>query len=288
MGNRVVFYLVILPISLLPYPLLYLFSDFLFLIIYYVAGYRKDVTLINFQKSFPEKSNEEIQIIRRKFYHHFCDLVVESFKGFTVSEKQLRKRVVLRNPEILTKWHKEGKDIIIMGGHFNNWEIVAQSIGLMSEHLPIGIYKPLNNIYFDTKMKKSREKYRLLMVPMTDTKKTFEADFGELTSIIFGMDQSPGRASKGYWMNFLNQDTAVAFGTEKYSKMYNRPIVHVAVHKVRRGHYEAEFRVITETPNDLPYGAITELCMKSIEKDIVEKPEFWLWTHKRWKAKRPV
>ncbi|RLD20936.1 MAG: hypothetical protein DRI69_05245 [Bacteroidetes bacterium] len=288
MGSRILYYLVILPISILPYRLLYGFSDFLFLIVYSVIGYRREVTLTNLKNSFPEKSNEDLNNIMRKFYHHFCDLVVESLKGFTISEKQLRKRVVLRNPEIMEKWFQEGKDIMIIGGHFNNWEIVAQGIGLKVKHMPIGIYKALHNKFFDGKMKKSREKYRLLMVPIPETKVTFETDFGVRNAMVFGMDQNPGRASKGHWMTFLNQDTVVAFGAERYAKEYNRPVVHTAVHKVKRGHYEVEFRVITESPNDLPHGAITELCTKSIEKDIVEKPEFWLWTHRRWKAKRPA
>jgi len=263
-------------------------SDFLFLVIYRVVGYRRDVTLTNLQNSFPEKKGEELEIVLQRFYHHFCDIIVESFKGFTISEKQLRKRVVLRNPEILNKWYEEGRDIMIIGGHFNNWEIVAQGIGLKIKYLPIGIYKALHNKFFDEKMKKSREKYRLLMVPIPDTRLTFETDFGELNAMIFGMDQSPGRIDKSYWMTFLNQDTAVAFGAEKYAKEYDRPVVHTAVHKVKRGYYEVEFRVITEDPSALQYGAITELCTKSIEKDIIENPEYWLWTHKRWKGKRPI
>ncbi len=286
MGSRLTYYLFILPISVLPYTLLYLLSDAFKLLLYYVIGYRKEIVLGNIRRSFPDKSPAEHNVIMRKFYGHFCDLVVESFKGFTVSEEQLRKRVIVRNPELVNKYYHDGLDVIFVGGHFNNWEIGAQALGMSIKHLPIGIYKPLHNIYFDTKMKTSRERYRLLMVPMSETRKTFESKYNEPNGIIFGIDQSPGKVSKCYWTKFLNQDTPVAYGVEKYAKEYDRPIIHTVIHKVKRGFYEIELRLISEKPNDLPYGAIIEKCTQSIERDIVKLPEYWLWTHRRWKHKR--
>ncbi len=288
MINRIVYYFFILPISFLPYPVLYLLSDFTFFLMYYLVGYRKKVVLTNLRKSFPEKTSREHRLIMTKFYSHFIDLVFEGLKGFTISEQNLRNRFKLMNPELIDGLYEEGKDIIIAGGHYNNWEMLALGIGLKMKHYPIGIYKPLSNKYIGDKMKHSRVRFRLGLSSMRDTKKTFEKNFGEPNGIIFGIDQSPSNIKRCHWVNFLNQDTPVFFGAEKFAKMYNRPVVFVTIHKVKRGYYEGEFKIITENPADLPHGSITEMNTRELEKDIIEKPEFWLWTHNRWKHKRPV
>ncbi len=287
MGSRILYYLVILPISIMPYPLLYLHSDFAFLMIYHVVGYRKKVVLKNIQNSFPEKSPEEHKKIMRKFYRHFCDLILESLKGFTISKKQLDKRFKLRNPEVSDAFFEKGQNLVMVGGHYNNWEILALGIGYQMKHLPIGIYKPLHNKYFDEKMKKTRQRFGLKLCPMKETKAHFMGDHGKPNGIIFAIDQTPSNTKKCHWMEFLNQDTPVFFGAEKYAREFDRPVIFCTIHKVKRGHYEAELEVITDTPNELPHGAITEMNTQRLEKDIIEKPEYWLWSHRRWKHKRP-
>lgn len=286
MGIKILYYLIILPISILPYPLLYFVADISYYLIYRMVGYRKNVVLTNIQKSFPEKSNKEHRQIMDKFYRHFSDLVFESLKGFSVSEKQIRKRFVLRNPELMDELYEEGRDVVLVGGHYNNWEILALGINYELKHQIIGIYKPITNEFLNAKMKTSREKYGLIMVPTYDTRDTFKRSFGKQNAIIFGVDQSPSHPENSHWMTFLNQDTAVVFGAEKYAKEYDRPVVHCSIHKAKRGHYEGELSLITKNPNDLPHGAIIEMSTKRIEQDIINKPEYWLWTHRRWKAKR--
>lgn len=285
--SRVFYYILLKPISLLPHALLYMFSDFLFLIVFHVLGYRKKVVMSNLKNSFPNKSEAELKVIMKGFYHHLNDLVVESLKGFSISEKELRKRVVVRNPELIDKFYDEGRSVLFVGGHYNNWEIIAQGVGLQVKHMPIGIYKPLHDKFLDSKMKKSREKFRLLMCSMRATKDEFKKDFGEPHGFIFGMDQSPSNPNKCYWMTFLNQDTPVFYGPEKYAKEYNQPVIYCANHKVKRGYYELEFVLITDDPASLPYGAITEIGNNKLEEDIIEKPEYWLWSHRRWKHQRP-
>jgi len=242
--------------------------------------------LQNIKNSFPDKSTANHQLIMKKFYQHFCDLVVESLKGFVISEKQLRKRFSIVNSELVNIYFDQGKDVIFVGGHYNNWEILAQGVNLELKHKIVGIYKPLSNKYFDVKMKKSREKHGMLLCPIKETKVFLDRDLGRPKGTIFAIDQSPGNPDKSYWMNFLNQDTPVLFGAEKYAKEYNSPVIFCTINKVRRGYYEGELKLICEAPKTTNYGDVTEQNTKMLEKDIVANPEFWLWTHRRWKHKR--
>ncbi|MBL4592876.1 MAG: lysophospholipid acyltransferase family protein [Flavobacteriales bacterium] len=288
MGSRIIYYSIILPIALLPYPLLYLFSNFFFFLLFGLIGYRKKVVFKNIQNSFPEKTVKEQQLIMRNFYKHFCDLIVESLKGFVISEKQLKERFSIVNAEIANQYFKAGKDVIFVGGHYNNWEILAQGVSLELKHQIIGIYKPLSNKYFDGKMKKSREKKGMLLCPIKETKAFLDKDFGKPKGTIFAIDQSPGNPGKSYWMQFLNQDTPVLFGAEKYAKEYKSPVIFCTINKVKRGYYQGVLSLIEATPEETLYGEITESNTKALEKDIIENPQFWLWTHRRWKHKRKV
>ena len=223
----------------------------------------------------------------RKFYKHLCDLILESLKGFTISEEQVRARMKVRNPEVADQFFDQGKDIIFVGGHYNNWEMLALGIGLITKHIPIGIYKPLNNKFFNQKVLDSRQKYGLLMCPMKQTKAHFDNKLDKPKALIFGADQRPGNANKAYWMEFLNQDTPISFGVEKYGKEYNLPIVFGTIHKIKRGYYEFEYTLLFEEPAKTEYGDISKSHSLKLEKDINENPECWLWSHKRWKHKRP-
>ncbi len=286
MVNRIVYYGLILPISYLPYFFLYRLSDFTFFIMFHVLGYRKKVIYSNIKNSFPNKSVKEQHQIAKEFYKHFCDLIVEGLKGFTISEKQLNNRFKVRDRKEVDRLYDEGKDIVFVGGHYNNWEMLALGVAMQMRHVLIGIYKPLSNKYFDKKMQTSRMRFGMNLCPMSQTKKYFEMDFGKPKGIIFGIDQSPSNPKKAYWMNFLNQETAVFYGAEKYAKEFNMPVVYGVIHKPKRGYYEAEFKVITEHPNETAYGEIIEASNKLLEENINEAPQFWLWSHRRWKHKK--
>ncbi len=279
------YYLLILPLSLLPYPLLYLLSDIIFLIMYRVIGYRKKVVFTNLRNSFPNKSKQELKKIMSDFYRHLCDIIMESVKGFTISEKQLRKRLIIKNPEFSNYFADKGQSIIFVGGHYNNWEICAQAFAMYSNHKCIGIYKPLSNAFINEKIYTSRSKYGMHLISMKQTKKSFE-DGDEPKAIVFGSDQNPANPKRAHWMQFLNQDTSVLFGVERYAKEYNWPVVFVSISKVKRGHYEVEYSLITDKPTEQPHGKITEDFTKRLEQDIINQPQYWLWSHKRWKHKR--
>jgi KDO2-lipid IV(A) lauroyltransferase len=276
-----------MPISYLPYPALYLLSDGMYFLVYRVFGYRKKVVIQNITNSFPEKSHEEQLQIVRAFYHHFCDLIVESVKVFTISEAEVKQRMKLLNPEFSNRFFDKGQSVIIAGGHYNNWELFAVAIDSEIKHQTVALYKTLNNKFFDEKMRTSRGKYGLKMISTRLAKEEFERTNG-LKAVIFGFDQSPGNSNNCYWGTFLNQDTAMIFGVEKYAKDYNFPVLFLRINKVKRGHYTYEFTEAIEEPGNTEYGEITRKINGLLELDIIKQPEYYLWSHKRWKHKRPL
>ena len=285
MITKILFYLFIIPISILPHKILYFISDFIYLILFKLIGYRKEVVLNNLKNSFPEKNINELNNCMVLFYKHLADLIVESIKGFTISENQLRKRLVIKNPDLGNRYAQQGLSVIFVGGHFNNWEMCAQAFPLYSLHNCIGIYKPLKNKFMNKKLLSSRSKYGLNLISMIQAKKSFKNN-EKINAILFASDQNPSSTKKAHWLEFLNQDTAVSFGLEKYSKEFNLPVIFVSINKLKRGFYEVTHSLITESPNSQANGKITEDFTKMLEKDIINKPQYWLWSHKRWKHKR--
>ncbi|MFT7158584.1 MAG: KDO2-lipid IV(A) lauroyltransferase [Parvicella sp.] len=287
MGGKIAYYLLILPISRMPFFVLYGLSNFTFFVLYRIVGYRKKVVIKNIKNSFPDKTQAEHKKIMTQFYRHFCDLILESIKGFTISKKQISKRIVFTNNELLDSAFQQNKDLIMVGGHYNNWEYLAVGIGISFKHLPTGIYKPLSSAFFDEKMRTSRGRFGLMLTPMKEAKEMFATDYGRPKAVIFGADQSPSNPNRCYWTEFLNQDTGVFLGPEKFAKEYDLPVFFSTISKVKRGHYEVTHQLITDTPKETKDGEITEAHVKLLEKDINHLPQYWLWTHKRWKKTRP-
>lgn len=276
-----------MPISRLPFPLLYALSDVLAFLLYYLVGYRKKVVMRNLRNSFPGKSEKELAEIARKFYRHFTDLTLESLKMFTISEEEAITRMTYSNRELPDGYFSQGRSLIVAMAHYNNWELTAISVPSGMKHQPVAIYKPLTNKYFDEKMLKSRQKYGLRMMHNRTVKEDFEKQRHETTATFFLIDQSPSIHSRPYWMTFLNQKTAVLTGAEKYAKEYNYPVVFLHVKKLKRGYYNCEFSLVSDQPASEPEGAILEKATRMLEQDIMAAPEFWLWSHKRWKHVNP-
>lgn len=293
--TAVLYYVLIIPISLLPMSVLYRISDGLYLLIYFILGYRKKVVFQNLKRSFPMKSDLERETIAQDFYRHFCDLIVESFKSFTISKQEVHARFKVRNPEILNEAFAKSQSAIIVGGHYNNWEWLAVGFRQQIRHRAVGIYKPLSNKFLDKKLRVTRCRYGLEVVAMKNTADFFATETQLIRekralpfAIVFGIDQSPGDPRKSHWVRFLNQDTAVPFGAEKYAKKYDLPVFFAMTHKVARGHYTFELRPISEPPHREAHGWILEHATAMLETEIRKDPRFWLWTHRRWKHSRPV
>ena len=284
---RVAYYLFLKPLSYLPIRVLYLLSNLLYFIMTRVIKYRLDVVAKNVGNSFPDLDETEQKAIIRKFYRHFADLIVESIKLFSISKKQVIERCKIKNPELIEPFFNEDRHIILVGGHYNNWEMLAVAMNSQIKHTIVGIYAPLSNKFFNKVFAESRTKYGTELVSKRHVKEYFEQLGDSLKAIVFGSDQSPQHLRDNtYWTNFLHQDTAVMFGTEKYATENNLPVVYFSINKVRRGYYETEFSIITDDPSATAYTEITEKHTRMLEEQIQEHPEYYLWTHKRWKHKR--
>ena len=284
--NFIFYYFFILPISYLPKYFLYIFSNLLYVFLGRVLKYRKKIIHKNLKNSFPEKSENEIFEIRNNFYKHFCDLIVESFSGFSISRKSIEQKITIKNQDLLNEFAVKGQNIILIGGHYNNWEMTAQRMPLVFKHELFAIYKPIKNKFYDRKMKSSREKFGLNMISMKETKAYFTNETGTPRAIIFGSDQSPSNSKKAYWTKFLNQDSAFLYGAEKYAKSFNWPVIYVSINKIKRGEYLVEYQLITQKPKEESYGEIIKKFAFLLESDIKNQPEYWLWTHNRWKKEK--
>ena len=271
---------------MLPFPVLYGISNCAYYLLYYVFPYRKKIVIENLKNSFPEKSEKEINEIAKKFYRHFCDLAVESIKVFTISKASLMKRLNVVGIDLLQKYYDQKRSLILVTGHYANWEWPAISIAFYSKHIPLGIYQRISNKFFDNKMQQTRNRFGTILMSTKEVSEFFERYKNEITMNGFIADQSPGKVTNAHWMKFLNQDTPVSFGSEKYARQYNMVVLYGKITKLKRGHYQIEYETITEEPNSTAQGYITEAHTRINEKLIQAAPEYWLWTHRRWKHKR--
>jgi len=286
--GKLLFLLFVKPLSYLPFPVLYRISDFFYVLIFYGIKYRQKVVFENIRNAFPEKTEAEIKTIAKGFYSHFCDLIIEAIKLFSISKEGLKKHCKILNPELMEAYAAQGKSLIIPAGHYNNWEMAATASNNQIPHQSIGIYAPLKNKFINEQIRKSRARFGLELLSKKEVKTGFEKDKNRLTAILFGSDQSPTSVRTAYWTTFLNQETGVMIGSEKYAKQYDYPVVFGKVTKVKRGYYEFEFIPLEDNPRETPFGEITEKHTRLLEAIIMENPQYWLWSHKRWKRKKPV
>ncbi len=283
----IIYYLVIKPLSFLPLRVLYLFSDMAFFFLWYIFPYRKKVVLQNLQASFPGKTSSELEETARKFYRHFSDIIVETIKAFSISKQELLERFPCRNPEILTELYRSGTSIVGITAHYGNWEWAALAIGIYAPHITGGIYHPLKNKFLNRKIEKSRSRFGLHLIPYQNIQSFYKKFKNKPVFVGYIADQTPSNPRRCYWTHFLNQDTPVFLGPERMAKAFNHAVLYGKITKIKRGKYELEFEIITTTPEEEPPYYITEKHLRILENQIVTQPEYWLWTHRRWKRKRP-
>jgi KDO2-lipid IV(A) lauroyltransferase len=274
-------------LSILPFSVLYVLSDFLYVIFYYGIGYRKKIVLENLQNSFPEKSPEEIRLISKRFYHYFCDLILESLKTLTISKAVVKKHVLFSKEavSIFNHYYDKKQSIVIVMGHMGNWEMAGAGFSQFSLHQLNILYHPLSNKKFDKLVYHMRTRLGNGLYAMNEALRGMLRDRDKLTATAFIADQTPSPEG-AYWTTFLNQDTPVFKGTEKLATKLNYPVVYASVKKVKRGIYMIDMEVLVENPKSCSENEISERHTRKLEKDIKEQPEIWLWTHRRWKHKR--
>lgn len=263
--------------------MLYVLSDILYLLIYKIIGYRKKVVRLNLERSFPEKTKAERLSIEKKFYHYLCDTVVETTKLNSISETELRRRVRIKNSDKYYELLKQGKSVSIVLAHYLNWEWFVLALPLYTPVDTYGIYKPLSNKIFDELFKKMRSRMGMKMTPMQQIMRALLKTNSKPFAVGIVADQTPSDTDNCYWTYFLNQQTPIFLGTEKIAKHFETSVAFLNVERTRRGFIEFEFVILAESCSDMKEYEITELHTRYLENKIKAKPEFWLWSHRRWK-----
>ncbi len=284
---RILFYIVVLPFSKLPFFLLYGISNGVDFLLNHVLKYRKEVVFQNLKRSFPQYNKEQINSIARQFYKHLADIFLEGIKNLSISKKQLMARYVCTNPEILTPYFERKQSVILVSAHYNSWEYMVTSLDMQFKHHGVGVGKPLSNKWFDRVLNGYRQRYGTEVVFAHNVRETFEKyeKQGLPTAYMMLFDQAHD-PKKSYWTTFLNQDTGFIFGPEYFAKKYNFPVFYYNVRKVKRGFYAFDVIPVSEHPQETEYGEITQTCVNIHEQAIIEHPQYWLWSHKRWKHKK--
>jgi len=270
-------------ISKLPFRLFYLLSDFVFFLLYTVIGYRKKVVKSNLELAFPEKSAQEIRRIQRKFYAHMCDVFLEMIKTMGMTEKQLKQRFKILNIEEMLKLEKQ-KSILLLFPHYASWEwsIIINSYISSKGY---AVYQKISNPYFDKLIKNIRGQWNTELITQRETVKTVLLNERNQIKASYGMisDQSPQVSRTQLWAKFMGITVPVHNGAEIMARKFDLNVVFLKVAKIKRGYYAAELLPITTTPQETEETAITKTFLQMTEAQIRENPEYYLWTHKRWK-----
>jgi KDO2-lipid IV(A) lauroyltransferase len=282
--NQIGFGILIL-ISYLPLWILYRISDLFYLILISVFPYRKKVIETNLRNSFPELSRAEIRTLRNKFYRHFADLVIEGIKNLSISKSELAKRFTVKNPEIISEITRKNQSVMLISGHYGNWEWMITSLANWFDCKTVGIGMPLTNSFWDKALNKRRSRFGLHVAHSGNYKVKINRDQANVILVL--SDQSPSNSENAYWTSFLNQQTAVLFGAEFMVNDQKFVPVFFRTLKVKRGFFEVELVPFEGELLQTNYGEITQWHSHLLEKTIKSQPEFWLWSHKRWKREVP-
>ncbi|QSS97120.1 lysophospholipid acyltransferase family protein [Psychroflexus sp. ALD_RP9] len=274
-------------ISKLPFRLIYILSDIVYALVYNIFAYRKKVVIKNLELAFPDKSKSEHELIAKKFYKHLCDVIFESIKSISITEKELHKRFIIEDTSLFNELEKNNKSAILMLAHYGNWEwiFILQTI---INHKGYGVYKRLKNKYFDRLVKSIRAKYNTQLITTKETINTLNKvnDKGELSLSGFISDQSPKKDKAFHWQKFMGIEVPVYTGAEMLAKKLDHAVVFCKISKLCRGHYSCSFQLITKQPKTVPDYQITDQFLELVEQQIYEEPAYYLWTHKRWKHRK--
>ena len=271
-------------ISILPFPVFYLLSDFVYFLTYNIIGYRKKVVRDNIKLALPHLSDKERLTIEKKFYSHMCDMFLEMIKTISISQKEIEKRFTFSNMDVYYDLEKKNKSIALMCAHYASYEWVVS----MNYHINckgFGIYKKLANPYFDKLVKRIRSKFKAELITTKQTIPTIAENHKNQVLGLYGFasDQSPKANAAYHWAPFMGHIVPVHTGAEILAKRFDMNVIFLRTKKIKRGYYQASFEILSEDVKSVPNYEITDKFLKLVEEQIYEAPEFYLWTHKRWK-----
>lgn len=269
-------------LSLIPWRIMFLIADAFYALVYYGFGYRKEIVMKNLAIAFPEKTEAERIRIAKDFYHNFIDMIFETIKMFSISNKELQRRFS-SNFEVLNDLYDSGQNVQLECGHFFNWEILNLYIGLVSRYPFIGVYQPLSNKIMDRIMLHMRQKNGTILIPASDFKNNFSDYVEDRYAMGLAADQNPPSEFKAHWVNFFGRLTPFVVGPEKGAREKNTAIFFGHFYKVKRGFYRVDLELITTTPNDYKQGELTQIFAQHVERAVRKTPANYLWSHRRWK-----
>ena len=284
-------YFLLYPLSLLPMPLLYAIGDLLCLLLYHVVGYRKMVVRYNLANAFPEKSGKELKRLERRYFHHLCNLLVEGVKMLGMSRRNVLRRYRCTNPEMLREFAEGKQSVILMSAHYNNWEWMVLSLGMQTPLHGVGVGKENSNKSFERIINRFRTRYGTEVVFASNVRERMRKYFEEGKPCAYMMlsDQTPASPKKAFLLpDFLHQPTDMIYGSEYFAKKYGFPVFYYHVERPRRGHYSWTIEKISDQPQQEEYGFIIRRYAELLERDIRRQPEYWLWSHRRWKHRDEV
>lgn len=272
---------------MLPFRLLYFLSDCIYGLIYYIIGYRKKTVRENLAIALPHLSDKERLVIEKKFFHHMVDLFLEMAKTMTISRKEIERRYKFNNLEVYKELETKQKSIALMCAHYASYEW-AVSMNHYIDYKGVGIYKRIRNKYFDKLVKDIRSRFKAHLITTKETIPVISNNYRNKILSIYGFasDQSPKISSTYHWGSFMGIEVPVHTGAEMLAKKYDMNVIFLRTRKVKRGFYEATFEVLSEDIKSVPNYEVTDKFLRLVEQQIYEAPEFYLWTHKRWKHRR--
>lgn len=290
--KKVLFYItyaILWVVAWLPLPILYVLSDISYFLVYHVARYRVKTTRQNIRNAFPEKTDKERRKLEHRFYHHLCDYGFETIHMMHISEKEISRRITFENSELLEQLAQDGKSAIALFGHYCNWEWVCSLPLHLHDKLNVStLYKTLKDDDFDRFFIDLRSRFGTHCYPkqkvlrgMVELQK-----MGKPFVLAFIADQTPSWNNLHYWTTWLNQDTPFLTGWETIAHKTNHPVIFLEMHKVKRGYYQCRVELLCDEPQKEEPFTLAEKYARRMEQNILDAPEFWLWSHKRWKYHR--
>lgn len=275
-------------LMILPWPVVYGIADFAFFILFRVVRYRVDLVRENFRLCFPEKDDLWVNQMTETYYRYLAEIFIESIKAMHMPIEKLLKRYQCDSNDILQRAPFADRNIIIMGSHYGNWEFMTRGLPHLVPHLVGGVYRPLSNTRIEAYMAKHRSSEGMWLVPADTAKAAFVEKKDRPVAYALLADQNPSNPKSSFWINFLNRETGFTPGGEVYARRYDYPVVLMLMRRVKRGHYTVQFEPLAPNPQETEFGYIMRRYAGILEEWIREDPPYWLWSHRRWKHRRPA
>ena len=262
---------------------MYIISDCIYALGYYIIGYRKDVVMKNLSLAFPEKTEAERIRIAKDFYHNLIDNFIETLKLVSVNKKQFQKRFICNDWHVLNDLYPTGQKVQFCTAHFFNWEFANLGASLSSKYPFVVVYMPVANKIIDKIIYNMRSKFGTILIPATEFRTKFHQYASNIYALVLVADQSAGNPSKAYWADFFGRKAPFVKGLEKGARLNNTAIIYGNFFKIKRGYYKLDLKLMTTEPNQYPEGAITKMMIKEVEASVKKNPANYLWSHRRWK-----